>query len=70
MNFEVGGVPPEVYHLADVIVDLGFEDQHVPGVGAQAAENADGLETRGLSSLVPPFEIFRLSPGCLRSVPA
>jgi hypothetical protein len=30
---------------------LGLEDQHVAGVGAQAAEDTDRLETRGLSSL-------------------
>jgi hypothetical protein len=58
MNFEVSGVPPEVHHLADVIMVLRLEDQHVAGVGAQAAEDTDGLETGGLSSLVPPFARF------------
>lgn len=58
MNFEVGGVPPEVYHLADVIMALGLEYQNVAGVGAQAAEDTDGLEIRRLSPSVPPFARF------------
>jgi hypothetical protein len=71
MNFEVGGVPPEVHHLADVIMVLGLEYEHVAGVGAQAAEDTNRLETRALSSLVSPFaRFFDLSPGCLRLVPA
>jgi hypothetical protein len=58
MNFEVGGVPPVVYQLTDLVMALGLEYQNIAGVGAQAAEYTDSLETLGLSPSVPPFARF------------
>src|SRR5579859_3640866 len=58
MNFEVGGVPPKIDHLADFVMALGLEYEDVAGVGAQAAEYTDSLETPRLSPAVPPFARF------------
>src|SRR5439155_7201379 len=45
------GVPK---HLPDVLVALGFEDDHVGRLAAERAPEADRPQARGLLGLVPP----------------
>jgi hypothetical protein len=58
MNLKVRGISPEANHSGDIVVALRLENQNISRFGAEASEDANGFETRGFASFVPPFAGF------------